>query len=95
MDAYEQGRPSYPAAAVDYALDTLQLRAGHKRVIDLAAGTGKLTRSALCWRMQPSASCACIIQAALLLAVLSPMPMLSLQAPRRACKPGHHRSGAK
>ena len=47
VDAYEQGRPSYPAAAVDYALDTLQLRTGRKTVVDLAAGTGKLTRSVL------------------------------------------------
>ena len=36
---YERGRPSYPAAAVDWLLPP-----GARRVLDLGAGTGKLTR---------------------------------------------------
>jgi len=39
-EAYEQGRPGYPAAA----LDPLRLSPG-MTVLDLAAGTGKLTRA--------------------------------------------------
>ena len=37
---YDRLRPSYPDDAVDWALP-----AGAKRVLDLGAGTGKLTRS--------------------------------------------------
>jgi SAM-dependent methyltransferase len=44
-EAYERGRPGYPAAAVDRLVAALP----GPRVIDLAAGTGKLTR-ALCER---------------------------------------------
>ena len=40
-DAYERARPGYPADAVEYVVS--QLPAG-ARVLDLAAGTGKLTR---------------------------------------------------
>jgi len=42
-DAYERGRPSYPPEAVAWLVDALRLRAG-VRLVDLAAGTGKLTR---------------------------------------------------
>jgi SAM-dependent methyltransferase len=42
-DAYERGRPDYPAAAIDWLADRFDLRPG-RTVIDLAAGTGKLTR---------------------------------------------------
>ena len=43
-DAYERGRPGYPAAAVSHLVDRLPARA---TVLDLAAGTGKLTRPLL------------------------------------------------
>lgn len=42
-EAYERGRPDYPPAAVEWLSDRLHLRVG-RTVIDLAAGTGKLTR---------------------------------------------------
>jgi SAM-dependent methyltransferase len=38
-ETYERGRPSYPSAALDWLLP-----AGRPRVVDLGAGTGKLTR---------------------------------------------------
>jgi SAM-dependent methyltransferase len=37
--AYDRGRPSYPRAAIDWLLD-----GSGRRVLDLGAGTGKLTR---------------------------------------------------
>ena len=40
---YERGRPSYPPAALDRLADELGLDSG-STVVDLAAGTGKLTR---------------------------------------------------
>lgn len=40
--AYERGRPGYPDAAVDHVLPPTA-----RRVLDLGAGTGKLTRSLL------------------------------------------------
>ena len=46
VDAYEQGRPGYPLSAVNYALKEAGLNTGCKKIVDLAAGTGKLTRSA-------------------------------------------------
>jgi ubiquinone/menaquinone biosynthesis C-methylase UbiE len=42
-DAYERGRPDYPASAIDWLVERLDLRPG-RTVVDLAAGTGKLTR---------------------------------------------------
>jgi SAM-dependent methyltransferase len=42
-DVYERGRPDYPAAAVEQIVSRLDLRPG-RTVLDLAAGTGKLTR---------------------------------------------------
>jgi SAM-dependent methyltransferase len=38
--AYERGRPGYPDAAIDWLAERL----GGRRIVDLAAGTGKLTR---------------------------------------------------
>jgi SAM-dependent methyltransferase len=42
-ESYERRRPTYPAALLDWLADRLRLRPG-TRVIDLGAGTGKLTR---------------------------------------------------
>lgn len=42
-DAYERGRPTYSTEAIDRLLAELRIGPG-KRVLDLAAGTGKLTR---------------------------------------------------
>jgi ubiquinone/menaquinone biosynthesis C-methylase UbiE len=42
-DAYEEGRPGYPDQAVEWLAGELGLVAG-SMVVDLAAGTGKLTR---------------------------------------------------
>ncbi|HEY7195967.1 MAG TPA: methyltransferase domain-containing protein [Gaiellaceae bacterium] len=42
-DAYERGRPSYPPEAVSCLVDSLRIGPG-ATVLDLAAGTGKLTR---------------------------------------------------
>ncbi len=44
--AYERGRPGYPPAAVDFLATRLRLGPG-RMVVDLAAGTGKLTRPLL------------------------------------------------
>jgi ubiquinone/menaquinone biosynthesis C-methylase UbiE len=43
---YERGRPGYPAAAVEFLAARLGLGPG-RTVVDLAAGTGKLTRPLL------------------------------------------------
>jgi SAM-dependent methyltransferase len=42
-DAYERGRPDYPQDAIDWLAERLGLGPG-VTVVDLAAGTGKLTR---------------------------------------------------
>jgi SAM-dependent methyltransferase len=44
--AYERGRPGYPPAAIDFLAASLRLGPG-RTVVDLAAGTGKLTRPLL------------------------------------------------
>jgi SAM-dependent methyltransferase len=42
-EAYERGRPEYPPEAIAYIARELDLRGG-RTVVDLAAGSGKLTR---------------------------------------------------
>ena len=42
-DVYERGRPDYPEAAIARIVSRLELRPG-RTALDLAAGTGKLTR---------------------------------------------------
>ena len=42
-EAYERGRPGYPPAAVEHLCDVLGIGPG-RAVLDLAAGTGKLTQ---------------------------------------------------
>ncbi len=42
-EQYERSRPEYAEAGVDWLVEELGLRPGW-RVLDLAAGTGKLTR---------------------------------------------------
>ena len=44
--AYQRGRPGYPPAALDFLAARLRLGPG-RTVVDLAAGTGKLTRPLL------------------------------------------------
>jgi ubiquinone/menaquinone biosynthesis C-methylase UbiE len=43
-DVYERARPGYPPDAVEWLVDRLDLAPG-RTLLDLAAGTGKLTRS--------------------------------------------------
>jgi SAM-dependent methyltransferase len=59
-DIYERARPGYPDEAVSHLIATAGLTPG-SRVLDLAAGTGKLTRQLLaarcdCVAVEPSAS---------------------------------------
>jgi ubiquinone/menaquinone biosynthesis C-methylase UbiE len=43
-DAYERGRPDYPAAAVEHLLRVLKIGPG-SRIVELGAGTGKFTKA--------------------------------------------------
>jgi SAM-dependent methyltransferase len=43
-DVYERARPEYPAEAIAWLSERLELREG-RHVLDLGAGTGKLTRA--------------------------------------------------
>jgi SAM-dependent methyltransferase len=42
-DVYERARPSYPTEAVEWALERCEIEPG-KTIVDVGAGTGKLTR---------------------------------------------------
>lgn len=42
-DAYERGRPGYPAAAIEFLWQTFNTSSA-TTIVDLAAGTGKFTR---------------------------------------------------
>src|SRR5262245_27935531 len=42
-ETYDRSRPTYPPDAVDWLIEHLRIGAG-RRVADLAAGTGKMTR---------------------------------------------------
>jgi SAM-dependent methyltransferase len=44
--AYERGRPGYPPQAIAWLIDRLSLAPG-RRILDVGAGTGKLTRELL------------------------------------------------
>jgi SAM-dependent methyltransferase len=46
VGAYQRGRPGYPPAAVNFLAERLRLGPG-RTIVDLAAGTGKLTRPLL------------------------------------------------
>lgn len=46
-DAYDRGRPAYPEAAVAWLLEDRDRPRGATRVVELAAGTGKLTEQLL------------------------------------------------
>ncbi len=52
VDAYERARPEYPPEAIRYLARELDLRPG-RTVVDLAAGTGKLSR--------PLAALGCVV----------------------------------
>jgi SAM-dependent methyltransferase len=54
-DAYERGRPEYAPEVVNALVAQLGLTAGAP-VLDLAAGTGKLTRALLAWSPQEGAA---------------------------------------
>lgn len=43
-DEYERARPDYPRAAVERLIDELGALGSERRLLDLGAGTGKLTR---------------------------------------------------
>jgi ubiquinone/menaquinone biosynthesis C-methylase UbiE len=45
-DAYERGRPEYPAQAVEHLVEVLKIAAG-SHVVELGAGTGKFTKALL------------------------------------------------
>jgi SAM-dependent methyltransferase len=53
-DAYERGRPEYAPAVIGALAAELGLSPGD-RVLDLAAGTGKLTRALLAWGLDVTA----------------------------------------
>ena len=68
---YERARPSYPPECVDWLAEHLGIGPG-RRVLDLAAGTGKLTR-----RLEPLGS-----------DLVAAEPVAGMQAILRATSPG-------
>lgn len=83
-DVYERSRPGYPDDAVAHLVDRLGIREG-TRLLDLAAGTGKLTRQLLlvgadCVAVEPSPSmrevlCRVVPQAAVVAGVGEAIPL--------------------
>lgn len=55
-DAYDRGRPSYPDEAVDWLLAGSLRTSGAPQVLELGAGTGKLTEQLLARRCTVTAS---------------------------------------
>ena len=72
--AYERGRPSYPPEAIDWLLP-----AGARKVLDLGAGTGKLTTR--------------LVERGLDVVAVDPIPdmleLLRASLPEHACAGGH------
>jgi len=67
-DVYERARPGYPDDVLAYLADLLGFRAG-SRVLDLAAGTGKMTRqlrdvAPRCVAVEPSPSMRAVFKGA-------------------------------